>query len=264
MTEAALAIEPEVQESAPEVAESNTTFSPSMLSEDLQHEPSLRNFDDVNKLAKSYVHLVKKLGATPDSLIRLPSGGENWDEVYDKLGRPANPDEYEIPYDTNMEKEFASEIHKLGLSKTQGQQVYNFIKNNGELSNQMAKQQFEELQQENINKLKSDWGAEFQRNATKARQAFLQLADAETLQMFEQTGLGNHPEVVKIFHKVGEILEEDGLLNTDIGGTGAGGRAQVESRLAEIMKPDSGFWDGMHPEHNKLVEEALKLREMLV
>ncbi len=82
--------------------------------------------------------------------------------------------------------------------------------------------------------------------------------------MFEGTGLGNHPEVVKIFHKVGEILEEDGLLNTDIGGTGAGGRAQVETRLSEIMKTESAYWDSMHPDHDRMVQEALKLREMLI
>lgn len=264
MTEAALAIEPSTEPAVEEQSVPSTAFNPANLSEDLQHEPSLRNFDDVNKLAKSYVHLVKKLGAPPENLIKLPAGNENWDEVYDKLGRPANPDQYEIPYETNMEKEFASEIHKLGLSKEQGQQVYNFIKNNGEYSTQMAKQQFEELQIENVNKLKSDWGNDFQKNTTKARQAFLQLADQDTLKMFEGTGLGNHPEVVKIFHKVGEILEEDGLLNTDIGGTGAGGRAQVETRLSEIMKTESAYWDSMHPDHDRMVQEALKLREMLI
>ncbi len=169
MTEAALAIEPSTEPAVEEQSVPSTAFNPANLSEDLQHEPSLRNFDDVNKLAKSYVHLVKKLGATPENLIKLPSGNENWDEVYDKLGRPANPDQYEIPYETNMEKEFASEIHKLGLSKEQGQQVYNFIKNNGEYSTQMAKQQFEELQIENVNKLKSDWGNDFHKNTTKSQ-----------------------------------------------------------------------------------------------
>ena len=46
-------------------------FDPRSLPEDLANEPSLRSFDDVSKLAKSYVHLVKRLGAPPEQIVRL-------------------------------------------------------------------------------------------------------------------------------------------------------------------------------------------------
>ena len=74
------------------VAETPMAFDPRSLPEDLANEPSLRNFDDVSKLAKSYVHLVKMRGVPEDQLVKLPSDG-NYDEVYNKLGRPADPAE---------------------------------------------------------------------------------------------------------------------------------------------------------------------------
>jgi len=43
----------------------------------------------------------------------------------------------------------------------------------------------------------------------------------------------------------------------------SGGRASIESRLQQIMDSDSPYWNGMHPEHDKYVSEALKLRELL-
>jgi len=243
-----------------EATESATGFTPEMLSEELRNEPSLRNFDDLNKLAKSYVHLVKKIGVPAENLIKLPNEGESWDEVYQQLGRPTDPAEYEIPNNS----ELSNELYKLGLTKTQAQGIYNYVKNQGESADQLSKQKFKDQQTQNINRLRADWGDQFDNYATKARQAFLQLADADTVDLIDRTGLGNQPEIVKIFHKVSQILEEDGLLNTDIGNSGAGGRAQLQARLDEIMRPDSGYWKAAHPDHDRLVEEALKIRGMML
>ena len=235
-------------------------FNPQDLSEDLRDEPSLRNFNDVNKLAKSYVHLVKKLGVPAENIIKIPNEGESWDEVYNQLGRPSDPADYGIP----NYSELSNELHKLGINKSQAEGIYNYVKNKGETADTISKEQFKEQQTEAINRLRGEWGENFDSYATKARQAFLQLADADTVNLIDRTGLGNQPEIVKIFHKVSQILEEDGLLNTDIGGVGAGGKAQMQSRLAEIMKSDSPYWNRTHPDHDNYVEEALKLREIML
>ena len=81
----------------PEGAALNSlAFDPRSLPEDLANEPSLRSFDDVSKLAKSYVHLVKRMGAPPEQIVRLPSAPDDagWQEVYERLGRPADVSGY--------------------------------------------------------------------------------------------------------------------------------------------------------------------------
>src|SRR5256885_6120890 len=79
----------------------------SALPDDLRTEPTLASFKDVSTLAKSFVDTKRMVG---DS-IRLPKSDaspEEWGKLYDKLGRPAAPDKYElqtpdgVPVDEDM------------------------------------------------------------------------------------------------------------------------------------------------------------------
>ena len=60
-------------------------FNASSMPEGLRDEPSLQTFDSVDKLAKSYVNAVKKIGGNPDNMINIPQEGESWDHVYNQL-----------------------------------------------------------------------------------------------------------------------------------------------------------------------------------
>ena len=74
------------------IQQTSLSFDPTGLPDGLNQEPSLQTFDSVDKLAKSYVNLVKKMGVPADQLLRLPQNGESYDEVYNALGRPENYD----------------------------------------------------------------------------------------------------------------------------------------------------------------------------
>ena len=74
-------------------------FNPSSMPEGLRDEPSLQTFDTVDKLAKSYVNAVKKIGGEPDNLISIPKEGESWDGLYNQLGRPERSDGYDFGAD---------------------------------------------------------------------------------------------------------------------------------------------------------------------
>ena len=71
-------------------------FDPGSLPEGLRAEPSLQTFDSVDKLAKSYVNAVKKIGSDPSSMVQLPKEGESWDNFYNQVGRPETPEGYEF------------------------------------------------------------------------------------------------------------------------------------------------------------------------
>ena len=240
-------------------------FDPRSLPDELANEPSLRSFDDVSKLAKSYVHLVKRMGVPPEQIVRLPSGPDDagWQEVYERMGRPSEPSGYEINAQDETTNQYLQQAHKAGLSKAQARQLYDWYSSNAQLSETAAKDQFQLQQQNNVHALKQDWGRDYEANVDVARRAFLQLADGETLKLVEETGLGNHPGLVKMMNKVGQLMQEDGLLQNDIGTSGNGGKADIESRLSELMAPDGPYWDGMHRDHDRYVAEALKLRELL-
>ena len=66
------------------------------LPEELQTEPSLRNFTDAAGLAKSYVHAQKMIGADKLPLPGKSATDEEWNNVYQKLGRPNAADQYDF------------------------------------------------------------------------------------------------------------------------------------------------------------------------
>lgn len=245
------------------VAETPMAFDPRSLPEDLANEPSLRNFDDVSKLAKSYVHLVKMRGVPEDQLIKLPSDG-NYSEVYNKLGRPEDPSGYEIDISNDLNKDYAENAHKLGLSKDQAREIYSWMSDKYNQLQQEDRSQYEESVRMGLDSLKREWGQEFNAQTQIAKQAFLQLADADMVKTMEESGLGNSPQMIKLFNKVGQILKEDGMLQNDVAFGDSGGRASIQDKLDKIMDSESPYWDGMHPDHDKYVAEALKLREMLL
>jgi len=259
-------IQPSQTGLAPEGSSVNSlAFDPTSLPEDLANEPSLRSFDDVGKLAKSYVHLVKRLGVPPDQLVRLPSSPDDtgWNEVYERLGRPNEVSGYEINAQDEVTSQYLQEAHKLGLSKVQARQLYDWYTKNQESNTAADRDAWQYQQQNYVQELQKEWGRDYAANTDVARRAFLQLADAETLKLVEETGIGNHPGLVKLMNKVGQLMAEDGLLQNDVGTSGNGGRVDIEGRLSELMAPDSPYWDGMHRDHDRYVQEALRLRELL-
>ena len=102
----------------------NLAFNPDHLPGELANEPSLRNFDSVEKLAKSYVHAVRKLGAPGEELVRI-NGETDRDEIYNRLGRPEEPGGYE--FDGEVPDHFREASHKIGLSKDQARELVSYM-----------------------------------------------------------------------------------------------------------------------------------------
>lgn len=62
-------------------------------------------------------------------------------------------------------------------------------------------------------------GAQFDANLAVAKKGYDMFATDELKGILEQTGYGNHPEVLRLFHKIGKLLGEDNI----VGGTGGNG-----------------------------------------
>ena len=74
------------------------------------------------------------------------STDDQWNEVYDKLGRPESADKYQldvksdvVPFDESAIKSFTENAHKLGLNNKQAQGILEYYKNSMEGSAQQAK-----------------------------------------------------------------------------------------------------------------------------
>ena len=108
--------------SMPTAEKNPLAFDPGSLPDGLRGEPSLQSFDSVDKLAKSYVHARKMIGADPNQMLQLPKEGdeEGWNQVYNRLGRPEKADGYDFDLGDGEQSpdvaDFKNVAHQLGLT----------------------------------------------------------------------------------------------------------------------------------------------------
>jgi hypothetical protein len=189
-------------------------FDPSSLPESLRNEPSLQTFTSVDNLAKSYVNAVKKIGGNPDHLVQLPQEGESRDNFYNQIGRPETPDGYNFgtePGDNRLDF-FKDAVHKIGLTQDQATnmlQLYAAVENEQSKASDKANADFAV---ESQIELKREWGVDYDSKIDMAQRAFAQFATPEFSKIMDETGIGNHPELLKAFSKVGEAMGDDKLV----------------------------------------------------
>ena len=238
------------------------TFDPTSLPDGLDREPSLRNFDSVDKLAKSYVHAVKKMGVPPEQMLKIPQEGEPWDDFYTAMGRPESPMAYDFGGNDSEEmNDFREAAFELGLTQNQAHNLLEKVAENAQNEQAKHNEALEQAEMQGFKQLQKDWGGDYDKNMDYARRAFGRYASPEALELMENTGLGNHPEMLKLFSKIGEQLSEEQLLPGNASGFGQS-PGDAESTLRERMNdPDfrNALINAHHPNHKEAVAEKSKL-----
>ncbi len=235
------------------------------LPEELKADPSLSPIKDITGLVKSYVNAQKLIGGEKVAIPKDESDGQ-WEVVYNRLGRPESPDKYSLvkpeglpDYDEGAEKAFREQAHKLGLSDRQAKGLFEWYGSTaGEKFASASEAQKASLEQ-GLTALKAEWGQSFADKVAQAQKAVGFYGDDELKGFLNESGLGNHPAMVKLFAKLGSGLKEDGLRGTQ--GTGlapADAKTQINSILNDRNHP---YHDRYKPGHNEAVAEMLKLHE---
>ena len=252
----------------PAITSNPMEFNPSGLPDGLGQEPSLQTFDSVDKLAKSYVNLVKKMGVPAEQLLRLPGEGEPMDDVYNALGRPEDHNGYNLgDFEPEQTENFRQFAHELGLNNQQAETIYQAYQQDIAERDQASQQNFEQFEVDNLNALQQEWGDQFNHNLEMARRAFMNFATPEAVQIVEETGMGNHPELLKVFARIGEVLAEDSVLpgtnNSVLGGMNAASAQEQINSLMSDKDFRSSYMDAYDPNHQEAVAKMTKLHSYL-
>ena len=240
------------------------------ISEEYRNDPNISKFTEIDALAKSYINATKMIGADKITVPTNSSTEEHWEEVYSKLGRPESPDKYKLdfksevaPIDEGAIKSFAEVAHKTGLNERQAQAILDFYKANSEQSLQQSKIDTETAQANAEQQLRKEWGGNFDANIKRAGAIAKQNMNPEILdmQLKDGTRLGDHPDFIKGFANIANLLSEDKFV-----GTGQDNDATIRDYDAEIKAITEDlkgpFWNSGHPDHDKLVQQVLTLRTL--
>ena len=173
-------------------------------------------------LLTSYQQLEKHMGTPAEKLLRLPDFDKaektELDGFYNKLGRPADPKQYEIPVPQGAPAEFSdaarAKFHELGLTSKQAKALAEW---NNEYTGQLQAKQKETYAQtvasENES-LKKEWGQAYEQELGKAKNAAKALGiKPEQIDALEGSlGFAN---LMKMMSNIGARIGEDKFVSGD-------------------------------------------------
>jgi len=241
------------------------------ISEEFRTNPNIEKFTEIDALAKSYINATQMIGQDKVAVPNKNSTEDQWNEVYDKLGRPESADKYAldiksdvVPFDDGAIKQFAENAHKLGLSNKQAQGVLEFYKNSMEGTAKQSQVDVETSQVQAEQELRKEWGREFESNVQRAGALAKANLNTDILDLELKNGMrvGDHPELIKGFAKIASLLTEDKIISSD--DAAASNSLDLESEIASITNNTEGpYWNKSHPDHDRVVQQVYTLREML-
>jgi len=241
------------------------------ISEEFRSDPNIEKFTEIDALAKSYINATKMIGQDKVAVPNKNSTEDQWNEVYDKLGRPESADKYSlnvksdvVPIDEGSIKQFADNAHKLGLNQKQAEGILEFYKTSMEGTAQQSKVDTETAQAQSAQELRQEWGREFDTNVKRAGALAKANMNPEILDMELKNGMrvGDHPEIIKGFAKIAGMMSEDNMVTAE--SEQVNSNKDIESEISTITNNTDGpYWNKGHPDHDKVVQQVYTLREML-
>ena len=279
----------QTSEAAPEASPAATNVElTNLLSEEYKESSNLKDFKSVDDLAKSYINLQGMVGNS----IRVPAEDaspeakqeflnkikdvdgvllRNDENLYDKLGRPENPDAYkfeetiktelydQVPGLSDELASFKETAHKLGLSKEQAQALVDMRLKGVE----SHIEQWGEHRNNSEQALKQQWGTEFDNrlNAAKQMATVYKEKYGDSMDELINGPAGNNPALLNILSELGESYKEkghEGMQKATFGMTPEGAQAKIHEKRSDIGFMEA-YNDQFHPGHKKAVGELQRL-----
>ena len=240
-----------------------------LIPEDFREEKALDNFNNMEDFVKSYLHAQKLVGADKIPVPNKHATEEDWNEVFKRLGAPSDPNDYKYDLkdqemDSEAVQEFNKTAHRLGLLPKQAEGLIKFY-NEMNVNNAASQEEAAAQSQMNVEaELKKEFGPQYNKRLDQAKRLAVNSLGQDFLEntyLKDGSRLGDNLQVIKAFSNLADKLSEDPIIQGD--GTSYMTAKDIEKEITELIQEGSAYWDKNHINHQKAVDEVLKLREML-
>ena len=240
-----------------------------LIPENFREEKSLENFNNMEDFVKSYLHAQKLVGADKIPVPNKHATEEDWNEVFKRLGAPNSPEDYKYNFkdqemDQGQVQEFNKTAHRLGLLPKQAEGLIKFY-NEMNVNNAASQEEAAAQAQMNVEaELKKEFGPQFNKRLDQAKRLAVNSLGQDFLEntyLKDGSRLGDNLQVIKAFSDLADKLSEDPIIQGD--GSSYMTAKDIEKEITELTQEGSAYWDKTHINHQKSVDEVLKLREML-
>lgn len=241
----------------------------------VKEHPSLKNFKNAGDLAKSWVEAQKLIGRDKIPVPGEKATKEDWDLVFERLGRPKDKDGYALPEvklpegypapDKAFMDNFKTKALELGMLPGQVNGLYQwFMEQQVNEFNQYGEQR-NNARGEAENALRKIWGKAFEQNYAIAEQAVNKYGTEQFIEKLKATGMNNDPDMVKFIADMAKNFSEDKITGKAPGLTLSPeeAKAKISALQAEAMK-DKNHWlnNKRHPEYEHGTRMWRELHEM--
>lgn len=235
------------------------------LPDDVKSDPGLQKYTSIEALAKGYLNVQKMIGSEK---VPVPKTEDDWARWYDAAGRPKEPTGYEFKevqlpegmnYNTELEGAFKTVAHQAGLNVQQAQALRDwFASQQGEAFTSDSRAAIEARNAAELS-LKRELGNAYDGYVNAAKAALSEYTSPEFVAFLDQSGLGNHPELVKAFGRIGrETLGETKLKSAGVAVEPTA--AELDVKIADFRTSNrEALYDKTHPDHARLTAELTRL-----
>ncbi len=242
------------------------------LPDDIRDHQSLATINDVNALAKGYVHAQSMIGADKIPVPGKWADDDDWSEVYSRLGRPGDSNGYEIEAgDAEIDEDFLGwfkgTAHNAGLNNRQAQMIAQaYMEMAGEnAGNEQI--DTDQMRSQVESDLRKEYGNAYE-DRLELGNGFIDEFGVEGLTdlvLADGMPLRNHPAFVKT------LINAANFIHTNVSEDAVIGNKdnisitpqEAQGKVNELMRPDSPYWDRTHPMHNQLVQEVQELMQQI-
>jgi hypothetical protein len=260
--------EEQVAAAAEATTPSDGTDWRSSLSPELATNPSLQHIGSVEAMAKSYINAQKMVGAEKIAIPGSWATDEDWQQVYTKLGRPQKPEDYELgETEGDFADWFKETAHVTGLTSQQAQKLAAAYEEYAGQAQTLDEAGLEARRAEIETELRQEYGRGYDDKMARANELLTQFEapDLTEIQLADGSLLGDNPEIVRFMVRlsdyVAEQISEDGLAGRD---SRPGLSDQdIQARISDLTAKNSPYWEKHHPDHDRMVNEVLRLREQI-
>jgi len=236
------------------------------LEEEYRSNPLINKWESLNDFAKTHLNAQKLIGADKIAIPGKAATDEEWQNVYQRLGAPEDPQQYSLEradvFDENTFETFRNTAYEIGLSNKQAEKISNYFENQVREGQEVLAQRAEEARFNGEQELRQEFGQNFEKKLAQAQSAARTvIGDTEVfdeIQLADGRKLGDHPAIIRTFSRMAELLGEDGLVGepTEV----VMSSQDAQKLIQEHMQPNTPYTVAGHPGHDAAVAEVLRLR----
>lgn len=252
----------------------------SMIPPELAQDPSLASIKDFPSLVKGYISAQSMVGAEK---IALPAGKndtpEYWNQVFDKLGRPKDPDGYQvklpgedkIPQGIQINEErlkgFKKLAHEVGLLPGQVQKLIDWHMGEVLRDYQAFSANSEKAYEAGVAAMRERFGAKAEEMIDVANRVLKTFGGSpEEISLIAEK-YGNDPLITGLLAQIGNSMRESSLVrgerpSFDLNANDA--KLRKQDILTNKQNPlNEAYFNKRHPRHEEAVKEVTRLNEVI-